>query len=59
MQEKKFDTDSPKLAAEVLESKNKKHEYLRTGMSIPLKKLSQSANVEKVFGNELCDIGGL
>ena len=54
MQEKKFDTDSSKLAAEVLESKNKRHEYLRTGMSIPLKKLSQSANVEKVFGNELC-----
>jgi hypothetical protein len=54
MQEKKFDTDSPKLAAEVLESKNKKQEYLRTGMSIPLKRLSQSANVEKVFGNELC-----
>jgi len=55
MQEKRFDSDSPKLTAEVLESKNKKHEYLRTGMSIPLKKLSRSANIEKVFGNELCD----
>jgi hypothetical protein len=54
MQEKKFDPESPKLAAEVLESKNKKQEHLRTGMSIPLKKLSQSAKVEKVFGNELC-----
>lgn len=55
MQEKKFDTESPKLAAEVLESKNKKQENLRTGMSIPLKRLSQSTKIEKIFGNELCD----
>jgi hypothetical protein len=55
MQERKFDTESPELAAEVLEGKSKKHEYLRTGMSIPLKRLSRSAKIEKVFGNELCD----
>ena len=55
MQERKLDTESPELAAELLESKSKKHEHLRTGMSIPLKRLSRSAKIEKVFGNELCD----
>ncbi len=55
MQERKSDTESPELAAEVLESKSKKHEHLRTGISIPLKRLAQSAKIEKVFGNELCD----
>ena len=55
MQERKFDPERPELAAEVLEDKSKRHEHLRTGMSIPLKRLSRSANIEKVFGNELCD----
>jgi hypothetical protein len=55
MQERKLDAERPELAAEVLESKSKKHEHLRTGISISLKKLSRSAKVEKVFGNELCD----
>lgn len=55
MQERKIDTERPGLAAEVLENKDKKHKHLRTGLSIPLKRLSQSSKVEKVFGNELCD----
>ena len=55
MQEKKIDAESPQMAAAVLEGKSKMHEHLRTGMSIPLKRLSRSANIEKVFGNELCE----
>jgi hypothetical protein len=55
MQERKLDTERPELAAEVLESKSKKHEHLRTGISISLKKLSRSEIVEEVFGNELSD----
>ena len=55
MQERKIDTERPGLAAEVLENKDKKHKHLRAGLSIPLKRLSQSSKVEKVFGNELCD----
>ena len=55
MQERKLDTETPELAAEVIENKSKKHEQLRTGISISLKKLSRSEKVEKAFGNELSD----
>lgn len=55
MQERKLDSERQELTAELLESKSKKHEHLRTGMSIPLKELSRSEKVEEVFGNELCD----